>query len=112
MVAVISCMAPAVIFILFAALLSLLRERGAMLISGFNTMPKEKRNIYDKLKLVKDMRNALLLWAVIFVIGSLLSFFINESIAIFTYALWLFLFLRTVHLDTDKAFEKYKINQK
>jgi hypothetical protein len=49
--------------LLFALLFTILKEKGAMLVSGFNTMPKEKRALYDTAKISKDQRNAFLIWA-------------------------------------------------
>jgi hypothetical protein len=45
-----------------ALLFTILKEKGAMLISGFNTMSKEERKLYDKAKMSKDQRNACIIW--------------------------------------------------
>ena len=61
-VAFYSCLSLAGLFFLLALLLMLLGEKGAILISGFNTWPKSKRDMYDKRKLVSDQARLLWIW--------------------------------------------------
>lgn len=42
---------------MLAIIFALLNEKGSMLISGFNTLSKEKREKYDKKKMSIDMRS-------------------------------------------------------
>lgn len=51
------CVAVSIIFWIMAVLFAVLKEKGAILIAGFNTMPKEQRERYDKAQMSKDMRN-------------------------------------------------------
>jgi uncharacterized membrane protein len=102
------CTIFAVAFLLFALLFAVLKEKGAMLISGFNTMSKAQREQYDKAKMVQDQRNALLLWALVFAVGAVLSYFVTQYAAIAAFIVWFILFFKDVHLDAKKAFEKYK----
>ena len=50
-----------IIFIVFAAIL--LRGRGAFLISGYNTLPREKRAEYDTVKMCKFVGKVMLCFA-------------------------------------------------
>lgn len=43
-----TCKWAGIIFGVTALLFAVLREKGAMLIAGFNTMPKEKRELYPE----------------------------------------------------------------
>jgi hypothetical protein len=97
------------VFLLFALLFTLLKEKGAMLISGFNTLPQKERALYDAAKLSRDQRNAFLLWALIFGVGAVLAYFLTQYLAIAAFAVWLVVFFRDVHLDAGKAFAKYKL---
>lgn len=97
------------LFLLFALIFTILKEKSAILISGFNTMPKEKRELYDKEKLSKDQRNAFLIWAVIQGTGAILAYSLSQYIAIVAFVIWLIVFFKDVHLDENKAFDKYKI---
>lgn len=95
-------------FLVFALVFTLLKEKAAMLISGFNTLSKETREQYDTYQMSQDHRNLFLLYATIFGIGFVLSYIISEEIAIIVFIIWLIIFFKDVHLDASKAFEKYK----
>lgn len=104
------CGGMSIIFWGMALLFALLKGKAAILISGFNTMPKEQRKQYDRERMSKDQRNAFILWAVILGSGSLLSEMTSsENAAIAAGIIWLVIFFRDVHLDEEKAFGKYKI---
>lgn len=103
------CGGACLLFLLFALIFTILKEKSAILISGFNTMPKEKRELYDKEKLSKDQRNAFLIWAVIQGTGAILAYSLSQYIAIVAFVIWLIVFFKDVHLDENKAFDKYKI---
>ena len=103
------CILFCVIFLIIALLFALIKEKGAMLISGFNTLSKEKRNEYDSKRMSKDMRNSLLLWSAIFFIGGALSYFFSFYFGIAAFILWLILFFTEVKSDPEKAFGKYKL---
>ncbi|KNZ43056.1 DUF3784 domain-containing protein [Acetobacterium bakii] len=101
------CLVSAIIYVLLALIFTLLKEKAAILISGFNTLPKELRAKYDTQQMSKDMRNQFFLWTIILLAGAILSHFISFYFAIAASVLWLFLFLKEVHFDIDKAFDRY-----
>lgn len=101
------CIVFLITFVLMAVIFSLLGEKGAMLISGFNTLPKEKRELYDKKRMSRDQRNMFLIWAAIMAAGSVLSLFVSQYMAAAAGAVWLIAFFKEVHLDAEKAFAKY-----
>ena len=93
-----------------ALLFAVLKGKAAILISGFNTMPKEQRGQYDRERMSKDQRNAFILWALILGIGSVLSVLVSSrNVAIAAIIIWFVVFFRDVHLDEEKAFGKYKM---
>lgn len=102
------CSLLCVLFLVCALVFALGKEKAAIFISGFNTMPKEKRELYDKEKMSLDFRNSLLIWSGILFIGAVLSYFISQYLAILAVIVWLIVFFRDVHFDAEKAFEKYK----
>ena len=104
----IACGLSSVICFLFALLFTILKGKAAILIGGFNTMPKEKRELYDTEKLRKDSRNIFLIWAVIQGIGAILAYYISQYAAIIAFIIWLIVFFKDVHLNEEKAFGKYK----
>jgi hypothetical protein len=105
----IACGILCIFFLLFALVFALLKEKGAMLVSGFNTMSKEERAYYDAARLSRDQRNSCLIYAGIFGLAAVLSYFLTQYIAIAAIVVWLVLVLKDVHLDTEKAFGRYKI---
>ena len=90
--------------------LTLLKEKGAMLISGFNTLSKEERELYDQKQLSLDQRNVFLTYAGILSFGAFLSCLIDDHLSYVALIVWLFVFFKGVHIDTEKAFGKYKRN--
>jgi hypothetical protein len=95
--------------LLFALLFTILKEKGAMLVSGFNTMSKEERALYDTAQISKDQRNAFLIWVGIFGVGAVLAHCLTQYMAIIAFVVWLVVFFKDVHFDIEKAFGKYKI---
>lgn len=57
----------------------------------------------------KDQRNSMLVWTIIMLVGAIFSFVITQYAAIIAGIIWLIVFIKDVHLDTEKAFGKYKI---
>lgn len=102
------CGGACLLFLLLAFIFNVLKEKSVMLISGFNTLPKEKRELYDKEKLSKDYRNIVLIWAVIQGTGAILAYYISQYIAIVAFIIWFIVFFKDVHLDEEKAFGKYR----
>mgnify|MGYP000073381636 len=102
------CLMLAGFFGIVSIIFALLKEKGAMLISGFNTMPKDEREKYDKEKMSIYMRNSLFLWSIILFSGAILGYFISKYCAIIAIVIWLIVFLKGVQIDSKKAFAKYR----
>ena len=96
-------------FALMAALFAILKEKGAVLMAGFNDFSKEKRELYDKKRISADARNMLFLWAAVLLVGGLLSYFISFYCGISAGVIWLILCFKELKFNADKAFEKYKL---
>ena len=105
---IITCLFLSFIFGIFAMVFALLKEKGAILISGFNTMPKKEREKYDKNKMSLDMRNSLFLWFAILLFGAILSYFSSNIFAIIAIVIWIVLLSKDLHFSPEKAFSKYK----
>ncbi len=102
------CLILAMVFGITAMIFFFLKDKGAMLISSFHTLSKKEQELYDKARLSKDQRNDLLLWAFIMGVGAILSI-LSQYFAVFSFGIWLIVFLKGVHLDPGKAFEEYKL---
>ena len=103
-----ACASLSLIFLILAGLFIMLGDKGAMFISGFNTLSKDERELYDKQQLVQATRNSLLLWSIILGIGAVLSYIVSSYAGVISFIIWIFLFCKDLHWDARKAFEKYK----
>lgn len=108
MISEVSCAILSFLFFLFGIVFMVLKEKAALLLSGFNALSKEERAQYDQEKMSRDQRNAFFLWAIILAMGYLCSLYMSKYCSYIALMLWLILFLKDVHLDVDKAFGKYK----
>ena len=104
------CVSGSILFLGFALLFGILKGKAAILISGFNTMPKEKRKLYDRERMSRDQRNEFLVWALILGVGGVLSYLFSFRYAAdIAVVVWLVVFFRGVHLDEEKAFGMYRL---
>lgn len=102
-----ACGLLGIVFLLTGVLFAALKEKGAMLVSGFNTLPRAERQRYDRAAISRDMAKRCFLWAGILFAGALLSRLITPYMAIPALAVWLFLFFKDVRTDAKKAFARY-----
>ena len=96
-------------FTAIGVLFAIFKEKAAVFVSGFNSLPKKEQTMYDRAHISRDVRNQCFVWAAIMLIGAALSYFISAYMAVPAFVIWLILFFRDVHLDAHKAFEKYRI---
>lgn len=94
-------------FSAIALLFALLKERAAILVSGFNSLPRKEQSLYDKARISQDVRNQCFAWAGLMLAGALLSCFFSSYMAIPTFMIWLYWLFKDIHLNPRKAFEKY-----
>lgn len=102
-----ACVVLGILFLIIGILFSLIKEKGAKYVSGFSTLNHPEK--YDKAYISLDMRNQCFIYSLILFLGAILSYFISAMIAIPTYIIWGILFFKSIHLDAEKAFEKYLI---
>lgn len=95
-------------FAVIGLVFGIFKEKAAGLVSGFNSLPREEQDLYDRAYIARDMRNSCFLWAVVMLIGAVGSFFLSGYFAAAAYIVWIILFFKEVHLDARKAFEKYR----
>lgn len=108
-VGMVACLTLGIFFLVFSICFAILKEKGAILVSGFNSFSKAEREKYDQKRISLDMRNSFFLWAMILFIGALFSYFVSPYFAIPAFIIWLILFFKDVHISAKKAFEKYKL---
>ena len=88
------CICCCLLFLIFALIFTILKDKAAILISGFNSMSKDQREMYDQKKMSKDQRNAFLIWGLIFAVGAILANFISQFFAIIAFIVWLIIFFK------------------
>lgn len=103
----VACIILAVLFLIIGIVFALLKEKGAKYVSGFRTLNHPEK--YDKASISLDIRNQCFTYSLILFLGAILSYFISAIIAIPAYVIWVIVFFKSVHLDAEKAFEKYLI---
>lgn len=104
----IACLTLSIFFLVLSLCFAFLKEKGAILVSGFNSFSKAEREKYDKKKLSMDMRNSFFLWSMLLFVGAIFSYILSKYCAIIALILWLILFFRDFHISSEKAFKKYK----
>lgn len=108
-IGMVACLALGIIFLVFSICFAILKEKGAILVSGFNSFSKAEREKYDQKRISLDMRNSFFLWTMILFIGALFSYFVSQYYAIIAFIIWLIIFFKDAHISATKAFEKYKL---
>lgn len=103
------CFILAAFFAVLAAVFGFLKGKAAVLISGFNDFTQEERKYYDTARLAKDVRNLMLFLTLDMAIGAVLCHFASQYFSAAAFLVFLILLFRNAHLDSDKAFGKYKI---
>ncbi len=93
-------------FVLVGLLFALLKEKAAVLVSGFNSLPKKEQTLYDRARISLDIRNQCFVWSAVMLAGALLSCF-TAYMAVPAFIIWLILLFKDFRLDARKAFEKY-----
>lgn len=94
-------------FAVIGILFSVLKEKAAKLVSGFNTLSEEEQMRYDKAKLSRAIRNQCFTWAAVMLGGAVFSYVLTPYMAVPAFVIWMILFFKEVHFDAHKAFERY-----
>lgn len=96
------------LFGLLGVIFLIFKEKACILISGYNFKTKKEREKYDEVRLSKDERNFFFICAVIHFIGAITSIFFGKLYVWIAFLVWFIYFLKNVHLNSEKAFDKYK----
>lgn len=103
------CVGLVPIFWLIAVLLLILKEKGAMLMAGFNSLSRHERDRYDRKRIAQDAQRQFWCWGLLFLAGAGLCLLISGYAAIPVYGVWLVLYFKNIHLTAEEAFEKYRL---
>lgn len=102
-----ACIIIVPVFAVLIVIFTIMKGRAAGLIAGFNAIPKREQEMYDKDRIVFDIRNDVIVWTVIMVLGAIGSLLTTDYFAIAAYGLWIVLLVKYIHIDERKAYRKY-----
>ena len=103
------CIVLVPVFWLIAVLMFILKEKGAILLAGFNSLPEYEWERYDRKRIAQDVQRQYLGWGFLFLAGAGLCLLISGCVAIPVYGVWVIRFFKNGHLTAEKAFEKYRL---
>lgn len=106
-IAVFICMMMTALLIAHAVVFTVLGEKCVWLIKSYRDLPKEKQNLYDPGLVVNGARNGLVLWALWFVLGAVLSYVLTPFLVVVFLGVWLVAFFSGRSFK-EKKYEKYK----
>ena len=87
-IAVFICMMMTALLIAHAVVFTVLGEKCVWLIKSYRDLPKEKQNLYDPGLVVNGARNGLVLWALWFVLGAVLSYVLTPFLVVVFLGVW------------------------
>ena len=101
------CMMMTALLTAHAVVFTVLGEKCVWLIKSYRDLPKEKRDLYDPGLVVNGARNELVLWALWFVLGAVLSYVLTPFLVVVFLGAWLAAFFSGISFK-EKKYEKYK----
>ena len=97
------------LFLIFAIVFAVKKEKACRLIGGFNFFTEEQQSCYDKAAIAKDYQRLFTWWTVGAFLFAVLALWLSWWAMGAAFALFLFSLGKEMHIDAEKAFEKYKI---
>ena len=108
---IISCIIMASLFFPLAALFAWRKEKGADLMAGFNSLTESQKARYDRAAISREYRDLMRLLGEIWLLGAVLAHWLGPWAFGAAMAATLLFCGRHIHIDWEKAFEKYRIDQ-
>lgn len=102
------CLVGTIIFGLLGAVFAIIKEKSAKFFPGYKTIPKHEIRKYDHLKMGKAMRDEMLNWAGILLLGTILSHLLESIYGIIALVLWVIIILVKLFSDPKKELKKHK----
>jgi hypothetical protein len=97
------------LFLLFAVLFAMKKEKACGLIAGFNALTKQQQAQYDRAAIARDYKKLFILWTAAAFVCAGLCLILGWIAYIAFFALLLATAAPHMHLWAEKAFAKYKI---
>lgn len=103
--------ATGVLFLIFAIVFAVKKEKACKLIGGFNFLTEEQQARYDRAAIARDYQKLFTWWTAGAFVFAVLSLWLAWWAMGAAFALFLFSIGKDMHIYADKAFEKYKIEK-
>ena len=101
--------AAGVLFLVFAIVFAVKKEKACKLIGGFNFFTEEQQAQYDRAAIAKDYQKLFTWWMVGAFVFAVLCLWFSWWAMGTAFVLFMISVFRDFHMDAEKAFEKYKI---
>ncbi len=99
------------LFLIFAIVFAVRKEKACSLIGGFNYLTEAQQAWYDKTAIAKDYQRLFTLWTAGAFLFAVLALWLAWWEMGAAFVLFLFSIGKDMHIYADKAFEKYKIEK-
>ena len=100
-----------VLFGVFAVIFAVKKEKACKLIGGFNFFTEAQQAQYDKAAIARDYQKLFTVWTIGAFVFAPLCLWLDWWAFGAAFILFLFSLGKDMHIDAEKAFEKYKIKQ-
>lgn len=107
---IVSCLGLAAVFYGCVALFAIKKEKGADYVAGFNSLSEKQKARYDRAAISRHYLNFMRLLGEISLLCAVLAHWIGLWAFVANLALLLACCAPEMHIDWEKAFEKYKLN--
>ena len=101
--------ATGALFLVFAVVFAVRKEKACRLIGGFNFLTEEQQARYDKSAIARDYQKLFTWWTIGAFFFAVLCLWLAWWAFGAAFVLFLFSVGKDMHIYADKAFEKYKI---
>lgn len=101
--------AAGALFLIFAVVFAVKKEKACRLIGGFNFFTEAQQARYDQSAIARDYQKLFTWWTVGAFLFAVLALWLSWWAIGAAFILFLISIGREMHIDAEKAFEKYKI---
>ena len=101
--------AAGTLFLIFALVIAMQMEKACRLIGGFNFFTEAQQAQYDRAAIARDYQKLFTGWTVGAFLFAALCLWLSWWALGAAFILFLFSIGKEMHIDAEKAFEKYKI---
>ena len=98
-----------VLFGVFAVIFAVKKENACKLIGGFNFFTEAQQAKYDKAAIARDYQKLFTVWTIGAFVFAPLCLWLDWWALGAAFILFLFSLGKEMHIDAEKAFEKYKL---